>query len=275
MDISATQIPIAEIRSVYYRRPAPPTVPEAIADPIAAWMSSETRRTWGGVLSASPLTTWVNHPLAISAASYKPEQLARARRAGFAVPHSLITNNPQRAREFYHFHRGSVIAKPVGHGEIRDALAVDDRIVYANLVGPDLEPDFDLVANCPTFFQQEITKDADIRVTVFGSEVFGVALWSQEHDWSAVDCRRENMRGMRYEELRLPDGLRDSLVSLVQSYGLLFGAIDLIRDRAGKYWFLELNPAGQWAWLEQLGHGKMSDSLIRILSNSANTGGAV
>ena len=29
-----------------------------------------------------------------------------------------------------------------------------------------------------------------------------------------------------------------------------FGAIDLIQDRDGAHWFLEINPNGQWAWIE-------------------------
>jgi glutathione synthase/RimK-type ligase-like ATP-grasp enzyme len=232
-------------------------------------MSNEARRAWGGVLNSSPSITWVNHPLAISAASYKPEQLARAKRLGFAVPDSLITNNPERARGFYNSHGRCVIAKPIGHGEVLATMPQDDRIIYTNVVGPDEVPNFELVANCPTFFQQSITKEADVRVTVVGNSVFAVDLWSQDNTWSSVDCRRENMRDMRYQIRVLPTLLEESLISLVRSYDLLFGAIDLIRDRAGKYWFLELNPAGQWAWLEQLGYGEISQALISILSGES------
>ena len=39
-------------------------------------------------------------------------------------------------------------------------------------------------------------------------------------------------------------------VALVDELNLRFGAIDLIRDVNGEYWFLECNPNGQWAWIE-------------------------
>lgn len=260
------RIQIDEISSIYYRRPIPPVVPAAVPDHVAAWMTNEARRAWGGALAARQAITWVNHPLAVSGASYKPEQLARAKRFQLAVPHSLITNDPERARNFCDTHRGNVIAKPVGHGEILADQPDDDRIVYTNRVPSGDVDDFRGVANCPTFFQEAITKSADVRVTVVGLDSFAVSLWSQENPWSAVDCRRENMRGMRYEVVHLDQPLSDLLVSFVHSYGLLFGAVDLIRDLEGKYWFLELNPAGQWAWLEQLGYGNISGSLIALLS---------
>lgn len=257
---------ISRIDAIYYRRPVPPVVPSGVGDALAGWMASEARRAWGGLLTYNPSIIWVNHPLAISAASYKPEQLARAKRFGFSVPDSLITNKPERARSFYHAHDRRVIAKPIGHGEVLADRPEDDRIVYTNVIGSEEVPDFDLVANCPTFFQQSITKEVDVRVTVVGREVFAVDLFSQDNAWSSIDCRRENMRGMRYESVSLPEPLMDRVICLVRSYGLLFGAIDLIRDRNGQYWFLELNPAGQWAWLEQLGYSRISPALIRILS---------
>ena len=91
----------------------------------------------------------------------------------------------------------------------------------------------------------------DVRATVVDADVVAVAIHSQERSISRVDCRRNNMQGMKYSLVDLPDSLARSLVRLTGSYGLHFAAIDLALDRTGRYWFLELNPAGQWAWLEQ------------------------
>jgi glutathione synthase/RimK-type ligase-like ATP-grasp enzyme len=59
------------------------------------------------------------------------------------------------------------------------------------------------------------------------------------------------MRHVSYAVRQLPQELEESLLRLTRSYDLAFAAIDLIRDTAGEFWFLELNPAGQWAWIEE------------------------
>jgi glutathione synthase/RimK-type ligase-like ATP-grasp enzyme len=38
----------------------------------------------------------------------------------------------------------------------------------------------------------------------------------------------------------------------VQAYRLFYGAVDLILAEDGTYVFLELNPFGQWAWIQDL-----------------------
>jgi glutathione synthase/RimK-type ligase-like ATP-grasp enzyme len=73
---------------------------------------------------------------------------------------------------------------------------------------------------------------------------------------------------MRYSEIALPRRLADQLVALTRSYGLYFAAIDLVLDPEGNYWFLELNPAGQWAWLEQEIGVPISAALTRCLLGS-------
>ena len=47
--------------------------------------------------------------------------------------------------------------------------------------------------------------------------------------------------------------------------GLRYGAFDFIRAPSGDLVFLELNPTGEWAWLEEeLGFG-LRDAFIELL----------
>jgi hypothetical protein len=260
------RVTLHELRAVYYRRPVSPKIPASMSRGQRDWIENETRRAWGGVLAAQPNLRWVNHPLSVSAANYKPEQLARAHRRGLLVPETLITNDPNEAAAFCRSLHWAVVAKPIGHGEVLGPQEIDDRIIYTNLVSPSDEIHMADVAVCPTLFQQAVSKDVDVRATVIDDEVVAVALHSQEREVSRVDCRRDNMSGMKYSLMQLPDALAAALVDLVRSYGLLYGAIDLIRDLDGKYWFLELNPAGQWAWLEQVAGAPISAALIRCMA---------
>jgi glutathione synthase/RimK-type ligase-like ATP-grasp enzyme len=256
---------VAEIRSVYFRRPVPPAVGGDAAPHVRAWMASEIRSAWGGLLNTSPTTRWVNHPLAVSGASYKPEQLARARRTALRIPPTLLTTKPTSALEFCERHDWRVIVKPVAHGEILAESEADDRLVYTNQVSEDLKQQLDRVASCPTLFQRRLDKATDVRVTIAGHTVVAVELHSQEREFSTIDCRRENMRDMRYSIVELPPEIRAQLLALTQSYGLVFAAIDLVRDVNGTWWFLELNPAGQWAWLDERAGTNIADALLDVL----------
>jgi hypothetical protein len=256
-------IDTSQVHAIYYRRPRPPTVnDDATTAGEREWISSELRRAWGGWF-ATTRARWVNHPLAISNASYKPEQLARAERMGLRVPETLITTKPEEARAFARAHNMLLVAKPISHGEIRDAAGQQERLIYTTALGDGDGAILDRVAMCPTLLQRRVQKNVDLRVTVVGDSVLPVALHSQEHPVSAVDCRRDNMRRMRYSVAVLPPELEQRLVAYVRSYDLVFAAIDLVRDVDGAHWFLEINPAGQWAWLEQKTGVPISEAIIR------------
>ena len=50
----------------------------------------------------------------------------------------------------------------------------------------------------------------------------------------------------------LPERVSEACRDLVQRLGLAFGAIDLLQTTSEEYVFLEVNPNGQWHWLEQI-----------------------
>jgi glutathione synthase/RimK-type ligase-like ATP-grasp enzyme len=207
---------------------------------------------------------WVNHPLAISSAIYKPEQLARAASVGLAVPETVITSNPAAAATFCRTHRWDVVAKPIGHGYVANPEESEWYLVYANPLTPDHGRHLDLVKNCPTLFQRRIHKVFDYRVTVVDEECLSVRLRSTLEN-PQLDCRRSNMEGIRYETCDIPDDVRLKLIRLTQSYGLHFAAADLAEDDAGLWWFFEINPAGQWAWLEEQTGIPISQALVNCL----------
>jgi glutathione synthase/RimK-type ligase-like ATP-grasp enzyme len=265
LQLSGQVVSLSDVESIYYRRPRAPELADVEDFGVRMWMQNEFRRAWGGILNSARQIRWVNHPLAISAASYKPEQLARAARAGLAVPETVITNDPTTALKFCRRMEWNVVVKPIGHGEIRGDIPETDRLVYTNRFGEAEAGLLERIAECPTLLQAHLTKTCDVRVTVVDDSCLAVALHSQERLVSRVDCRRENMSGMRYSPLELPDRLAAQLVALARSYELRFAAIDLVLDRDGTFWFLEINPAGQWAWLEQEIGVPISAALIRCL----------
>jgi glutathione synthase/RimK-type ligase-like ATP-grasp enzyme len=47
---------------------------------------------------------------------------------------------------------------------------------------------------------------------------------------------------------------------------LTFGAIDLIQTNTGEYVFLEINPSGQWLWLDDMLGLGISDTMADWLA---------
>ena len=108
------------------------------------------------------------------------------------------------------------------------------------------------IQSAPIIFQRQIYKSVDVRVTVVGKNVFAAAIHSQAREETRVDWRNGSDILLRHTVITLPEAISQQCVALTEKFGLRFAAIDLIKDRDGEYWFLEINPNGQWAWIENL-----------------------
>ncbi|MBL1099538.1 hypothetical protein [Streptomyces coffeae] len=82
----------------------------------------------------------------------------------------------------------------------------------------------------------------------------------------ALDGGRKDYSALSYSVVDLPEHLDKALLSYLDHFGLVSGSFDLAIDRAGNYWWLELNPNGQWGWLEEHTGLKMSAAFADLLT---------
>jgi glutathione synthase/RimK-type ligase-like ATP-grasp enzyme len=128
-----------------------------------------------------------------------------------------------------------------------------DLALYTTRLPPGYD-DFDDVALAPVILQDEIAKRSDIRVTMVDTDVFAVSIESQGSPETTTDWRRPAASDLPMSSIMLPRSVEHACLNLLHALGLRFGAIDLVHSRDGEYYFLEINPTGQWGWLEvQLG----------------------
>lgn len=236
-----------DVTGVWWRRPLPPARRDDVPVEEAAWAASEARTAIEGFWRMVD-ARWVNWPDANMAADCKPEQLARARRIGFAVPDSLVTNDPEALRAFA-ASSGPLVCKSLRFARIPSEQGGRDFYTSA-LSEPGLEGLGDLGPE-PYLFQTLVPKRYDVRVTVIGDDAWACRIESQAEPRAEVDWRRHEGT-LPHAVEQLPSDVAGRCVELTHSYGLRFSAIDLVRDPHGDYWFLELNVNGQWAWVEQL-----------------------
>lgn len=237
-------VDLASVRSVYYRRPGQFTLTEGMSGPEQRWAYREARMGFGGVL-LSLECLWINEPWRMSAAEYKPVQLATAARCGLRVPRTIITSIPAHAADWATNIPGPIVYKPLG-----GALHVEEghtKIVYANRV-TDVEelrdPALSLTAHC---FQQWVDKEHEVRVTVVGADLFAVAIHA-ESEAAHIDWRSD-YSAHRYEVVEIPDGVCSGLERYMEAFGLIYGAADFVVSPDGTWTLLEVNPNGEWGWL--------------------------
>ncbi|GAA0908173.1 ATP-grasp ribosomal peptide maturase [Streptomyces thermoalcalitolerans] len=229
---------LAGVRSLYYRRPTGFAFPH-LDEQDARYAVTQARYGLGGALASLPGCLYVNHPHRIGDAEFKPSGPVAAVSAGFLVPPTLITSSPDAARAFIKQH-GSVIYKPL-YNPVYRIDGVSSVVKIAEVAVEDID---DGVAGTAHLFQQRVEKTSDVRVTVIGDQVFAVRIDSDLLDW------RTDYSRLRYSVDTPPPGVTEALHAYLSHFGLVFGAFDFAVDRAGRWWFLECNPSGQWYWLE-------------------------
>lgn len=234
-----------DIRAAYFRRPGAPLIDVGVSDSgERAYCAAE----WNALLKSLYERIgekWLSPPSMIAAAEDKPRQLLLARRLGFAVPEVIVTNDLAAASRF--LEGPASIAKP-----LREALIEGDveKVIFTNRVARAALRDEPSFAAAPVILQREVVKRADVRATVVGDRVFAALIHSQGTRETEVDWRQGGALDLPYEVVVLPPAIADRCVRMVSAMGLRFGAIDLVQMPDGDYRFLEINPNGQWAWIE-------------------------
>lgn len=213
-----------------------------------------------------PDVLWVSKRSAIQKAELKPHQLAQASRAGFNIPKTLYTTAPQEALQFVRELKQCIL-KPLAPYPPEDKGQPARILRYAN----DLN--LEGVRVQAHIFQQLIEPARELRVAVIGHEAFAAEVWDENAGAALAEGIRDYRRGVETDSLKtgpatLPKEVADSCVRYVRLMGLTCGFFDLIQDKKGVYWFLECNPNGQWAFVEEQTAEKIGKALARLLESA-------
>lgn len=250
------------IGSIWYRRHTGPDLPPELTQGYKEFSVREARAHITGALLGLPVANWLSHPASLWAAEKKAYQLFVASELGFSVPVTRITNNPREATELG---RGrTLIAKAVSAGYVEDTNGYD--AIYTSRVSREDLGDLSSLAIAPVVFQELISKRADIRVTVVGDSLYSTEILSQDLPECQVDWRVAAASDLTHRNFLLPADIELRCHELVKALGLKFGAIDLVWADDGEFIFLEINPNGEWMWLEdQVGH-EIASAIALVLT---------
>lgn len=242
LEVESETLQLGDFGAIWWRRPQTPQVsPDIVRPTHRMFAANEAQEALAG-LWPSLDAFWVNDPGRDAVAHRKAYQLSVAQDTGLRIPHTLITNDPSSARGF---------ADSRGYRNVvyKAFSATEQEWRETRLLKQDELELLDNVRYAPLIFQEYIEAEYDLRVTVVGDEVFPAAIHSQQTSY-AVDFRMD-IGNAQVEAVELPGDVVDGLKALMARLGLVYGAIDMRRTPDGKHVFLEINPAGQWLFIEQ------------------------
>ncbi|WP_342619575.1 hypothetical protein [Rhodoferax sp. GW822-FHT02A01] len=254
------------VTAIWCRRPGKPYdyVPQdqKPSDAIQKFASDQ----WHACLEALELlrdVRWINPPTTNDQMESKLRQLQLASELGFRVPRTLISNRGEEIRAFCEAEGGCIVAKALYAPLIEETE--QDFFIFSNVVTlADLQNNESL-SIAPSIFQQMLSPKIDYRVTVIGDKVLPVRITSSNEECleSALDWRTREAN-VKFEVADIPRSIEQLCRQFVAHAGLTFGAIDLV-EYAGDFFFLEINPNGEWGWLEKAVGAPISAALCDIL----------
>ncbi|HTB79574.1 MAG TPA: hypothetical protein VK717_01675 [Opitutaceae bacterium] len=279
-------VALDDIRSIWWRKPVDFQLPEELTRVQRAFARGELKHALSGLWLTLDCY-WMSYPSKIYEANLKPGQLKVAAELGFEIPRTLITMRPEEALNFYEQCDGKMIYKVLtgpylrqNYASSKAAMVKGDqeepdytatRQTYATLLKEeDLKIHLSKIANAPCQFQEYIEKKVELRVTIIGDDIFVAEIDSQANERTKIDWRHYDAP-MIIRKGSLPSTVTERCFALVKRYGLNFSTMDIILTPDGRYIFLENNPNGQWAFVEDhVPELKMYDALIGCLIRGSN-----
>ncbi len=253
----------AECDVVWWRRPQPFKLHDAVdnhTDNSFAYTECEAA-FWGLWLTLDAF--WINHPSLDADAARKVYQLKVAQELGLEIPTTRITNSPERAQEFSaRFGPDATVYK--AFSGTREAWR-ETRLLKPEEVGM-----LENVKYAPVIFQEYVPADVDLRISMVGDDVFAAAIHSQNTSYK-VDFRM-TMEEAPVEAFDLPETVVKQLQLYMKRLGLVYGAIDMRLTPDGRYVFLEINPSGQWLFIEHRTGQAITDTFVSLLQNKSKNG---
>lgn len=256
-------IDFATVGAIWNRRQRPLTLHPQIADDTSrlfAW--SESNEALLGALYSLDCY-WMNPPAGDEVGQRKVRQLQVAQQVGLSVPDTLITNQPEVARDFLE-------SRPWG-ATVRKAFRnIPQAPRETRLVKREDLAMIDSVRFAPVIFQAYVPVDIDLRVTIVDGSVFAASIASEPQYHADY---RTGLASADVRAFELPSAIADALLSLMERLNLQYGAIDLRRTPDGEYVFFEVNPGGEFLFVSERTGLQIPRAIAAALERHHRTGG--
>lgn len=246
-----------QVGAVFYRRFTADIAYHETGDPatsrqLQAELRGEAERLTTFVVDGLADKFWLPGVAASNRAANKLSTLSLAGTCGLAIPRTYVCRNRAEVANLLNdeSHQG-FITKPIEYcgyysrGEFA-YTTFTSRIAAHNLA--ELPEKFH-----PSLLQESITPAYEVRAFYLMGQFFSEATLTTEKttflgDTVFVDVKlKAAAADTRYVPHQLPPDVEQKLTRLMEKLELNTGSIDLIVNEKGDYYFLEVNPGGQFS----------------------------
>ena len=241
-----------------YRRPEKPSPPLGF-DGNAEFLADQ----WWPLLTALgdlDGNKWLNSPTMISRAENKLLQMQCAYACGFRVPESVYSNDAATLHRLRQEHE-SLIVKASGTPLIEN-LDHPSEFVFTTALGPDAPIPETEVSLCPVLVQERINVMRHLRITVVRNQTYSAHV--QPADGDILDWRA-SAEPPAVSRIVLPGPVSKQAVELVRQMNLQFASMDVLEDENGEFFFLDLNPNGEWGWLQKRAELPIAEAIVGLV----------
>lgn len=201
-------------------------------------------------------------------AERKMLQLDIAKKIGLLTPNTILSNSKQDIVDFVENNNNECVLKLSTHPVFKQNENI--YFVFSNKVMKSDFKDFDLSINSPVIIQNYIPKKYEVRYTYVYGEHFACKIESQASNKSKLDYRRYDFAKTPYTAITPPKLIKECVDKLMIELELNYGALDFIVTPNDDWYFLEINPVGQYGWIELLSGLPITDSILKNIRRISN-----
>lgn len=263
-DESGNTLHSDDVKGVWHRKAWKISVPEELDEDYEKIFLKEYGSLRFNLMTVLENIPWINpSEKERKIDGNKMFQLKIAQKNNLTIPKTIFSNDEEKIIAFFHEHcNGKAIAKL--HSVVVKAMGGEGQI-STTIIEEDTLINISDIAYCPMIFQPYIDKEYELRIIYVDGEFFTGKINNSENvDWRVA---HESYFWSAYE---LPENIKKDIHAMMQEMGLYMGAIDMIKGRDGTYYFLEVNPQGEWGMLQKELNfpiaQRIADNLIKRIS---------
>ncbi len=254
------RVDLDKVRSVYVRRPRPFEVPAHLTVAERWHAATECRYGLGGCLTSLPVP-YLNHPSRAADAAYKPRQLKDLQACGLTTPPTLVTNSADAVRKFA-ARQGPLVCKSIAASVLHTGNTA--HVVYTRHITDDDLENLNGIDYGAHLFQPFVESDYAVRLTVVGQRFFAVRI-DAASDRARTDWRSD-YDSLSYQIIDIPPDIKAAVAAYMKLSGLNYGAFDFLVRSDGSMVTLEINPEGNYSWIEEETALPISESIAEFLT---------
>jgi len=168
-----------------------------------------------------------------------------AQNCGMHIPKTWVLTEKRQVKSIIKKHE-VLLTKPITQGGLYYENETHCFDGQSNLFTEEIINNFpDTFA--PTLFQEYIDKAYELRIFYFNKEIYTSSIFSQMDEMTKVDFRNYNFHNPnRTPPYKIPEYLKLSIIKFMTKTNMKTGSLDVLVSKEKKYYFLEVNPIGQF-----------------------------